>query len=488
MGSQIPTSITLDWMPGFQLGLGIEAPSVQLLGMAVLPFEVKERTERKDWTDLKVIDSEEKLSRAVDVAASASFNNLTVEASFSTNWRKEVSCSHRSMTILLQKEIAWPEAIVGVPEVKLSEEAQKLLKQGTQGFRNAYGDYFIAGYIKKARFYAVYRCEAASEESLTAFKAAGDFTYEMLSVQGSTAFMERAKNHRVNISSRVVMEGTTGGGTTPLPVKPEQIEAEYKNFCEKAVGLPSHAVLYHYCMLNPHVSNTIDVDAENLVAAQDLYRKLISAETRTTDIPRNYRSRMISKLEAIRDKAYAQIPRNLRCDVSAIRELALEAAQWIDEYEETYSYYKLWRDLKREGAGTERGDNSTDGTPYWKSGYIGQPQPATLAAVNQGGTTVPMGSYYDVASTLVHQEEHGRQYKIGHVEWSPSFSDPKYRICGYEVKAHRRQNGKWARKSGGLRDDHIFFHFYSDYDRGMHWSIRVWGVPANRVMFDDDEL
>ena len=488
MGSQIPTSITLDWMPGFQLGLGIEAPSVQLLGMAVMPFEVRERQERKEWTDLKVIDSEEKLAQAVAVGASASFNNLTVEASFSTSWRKEVSCSHRSMTILLQKEIAWPEAIVGVPEVKLNEDAQKRLTEGTQSFRNAYGDYFIAGYVKKARFYAVYRCETTSEESLTEFKAEGDFVYEMLSVEGNAQFMERAKKHGVNISCRVVTEGTTGGGTDTLPVKPAQIEAEYKNFCEHVVGLPSHAVLYHYCMLIPHVSNSIDVNPDNLVAAQALYRKLIAAETRTTDIPRNYRRHLMSTLETIRDKAYAQIPRDLRCETSVIRALALETDEWIDAYEETYAYYKLWRDLKREGEGAKDGDNSKYGTRYWPSGYIGQGQPAMLAAAKESSTPVALGSYYDVASTLVHQDAYGREYKIGHRDWSPSFVDPQYRICGYEVTAHRNQNGKWAKKSGGLRENHIAFHFYSDYDRGMHWSIRIWGVPAKKVIFDEDEF
>lgn len=488
MGSQIPTSIVLDWMPGFQLGLGIEAPSVQLLGMAVRPFDVQERQERKEWMDLKVIDSEDKLAHAVAVGASASFNNLTVEASFSTSWRKEVACSHRSMSILLQKEIAWPEAIVGVPEVKFSEDAQTRLTEGAESFRRAYGDYFIAGYVKKARFYAVYRCETTSEESLTAFKAEGDFAYEMLSVEGNTQLTDRAKKHGVNISCRVVTEGTSGGGTDALPVKPAQIEAEYKNFCDHVVGLPSQALLYHYCLVNPHVSNSIDVNPDNLVAAQALYRKLITAETRTTDIPRNYRRHLLSTLDTIRDKAYAQIPRDLRCETSVIRQLALETDAWLDAYEETYAYYKLWRDLKREGAGVEGGDNSKDRIRYWPSGYIGQRQPATVAVAKDGSTPVALGSYYDVASTLVHQEEWGRQYKIGHLDWSPSFVDPQIRICGYEVTAHRNQNGKWARKSGGLRANHIAFHFYSEYDRGMHWSIRVWGVPADKVMFDEDEL
>jgi hypothetical protein len=488
MGSQIPTSIVLDWLPGFQLGLGIEAPSVQLLGMAVKSFAVQERPERKEWTDLKVIDSEEKLAHAVEVGASASFNNFTVEASFATNWRKEVSCSHRTMTILLQKEIAWPEALVGVPEVTLRAEAEQRLRDGTASFRAAYGDYFIAGYVKKARFYAVYRCETSSEEALTAFKAEGDFAYEMLSVAGNTQLMERAKKHGVNISCRVVTEGTTGGGTAALPVQPAQIEAEYKHFCEHVVGLPSQAVLYHYCLVNPHIGNSLDVNPDNLVAAQALYRKLLTADTRTTDIPRNYRRHLMSTLDTIRDKAHAHIPPDLRCETSVLRELALETDAWLDAYEETYAYYKLWRDLKRAGAGVASGDNSKDGERYWPSGYIGQRQPATVGATTDGSTRVALAPYYEVAATLIHQEEYGRQYKIGHLDWSPSFVNPQYRICGYEVTAHRNQNGQWARKSGGLRENHLAFHFYSEYDRGMHWSIRIWGVPATKVMFDEEEF
>lgn len=134
------------------------------------------------------------------------------------------------------------------------------------------------------------------------------------------------------------------------------------------------------------------------------------------------------------------------------------------------------------------GNNYATGRLYWKCGITG------------GDTVVLMSSATSVANDRVsghvpprpdvHEifnKRYGVEWHVGHRYWRPVVSAPKFRICGYEIFANKGDNGSWRTVSGGT-EDHLEVHFGSDYDRGIDWTLRVWGIPAELVAFEAPAL
>lgn len=474
MATQLETSTQLEWRDGFQTGFGIAAPSGQLLAPAVEKVQIVEpKGRRRERDDVDIVDSEESLNEVSDVEATVGFNAFSVDGKFSSAWRKEVSFHRRCVTILARSEILW-ETAVASPLPVLTDEARRLLKRSPKKFREAYGDYFIAGYQKRARFYIAYRCEGSDDREFTKFKAEAQLSAPKFFAQGATELQKSAESHKVRVKCVVIREGIEGSGTKALTVKPEQVADEYKSFQERATGTQSQALLYHYCLLDPSALATIDLDPAVAEAAASLFRNLWTAKALVGGVPKNYRAEMKESLDAIDAQVIAEVPRDLDCKVGVIEKVNERLRAWHGRQVEIDGYLQLWRALKAETAAAS-GENDGN-TWYWSAGRVG----AIVGAA--------AGQY--ISPECLFSEQHSQDWKIGWREWNPVIANSKFRICGYEVIANRHDglDGSWSRTGGDLRGDTIRFHVQSCYDRSFDWTIKVWGVPAERVRFENDDL
>lgn len=200
--TDLQTAATVDWRDTLEVGLGIAAPSGQPMRQAVERFELP-RVDEAISTGFKfvTVDSHEKGSQLVDVSDSANFSLGGVQGKFSAAWRNQISYDSRRMTVLLQSWIDWQPQKALLSSLRLTDEAKAVLAKGAQRLRRAYGDYFVAGYQRRARLFVAYKLEPQDESSLAQFKASVSASGFGSVAEGSTELRHLAEKHNVRLAS-----------------------------------------------------------------------------------------------------------------------------------------------------------------------------------------------------------------------------------------------------------------------------------------------
>lgn len=480
--TDLQTAAKIDWLDEFQPALGVSAPSGQPMRCAIEGFALPppEDTTSSGFKAV-MIDSEEKASQLIDTSGSGGFNAFGVEGEFSASWRKEMSYGSRQLTIMLQSWIEWRPQIVVPSSLRLTAEAKKALEKGADKFRRAYGDYFVAGHQRRASFFVMYRLEAHDEKSMSDFKATAKVSGYQAFGEASVALGKAAEEHHVNIDCVRIQQGVSGKGPVAAPLKQEQVLKAYETFVEQAVGTPSTAILYHYSLVDPDVPSAVDVEPEVLVGVKMLFLRLWDCGASVRGVPEAYRPELSDKLARLRADIEAHVPRNLRCDLKTVERLSAQLDDWCSRFAEVQMYAQIWAALKAE-VPVLSGNNSADGKTHWKCGITrGTHEAVALTAENRRfpGLVGPAPEVHEL-----YNNRYNIGWHVGHREWKPIVSKPKFRICGYEIIANKSDDGSWSVQGGGLTKDNISFNFYSCYDRGIDWTLRVWGIPADHLAFE----
>jgi hypothetical protein len=462
--TQLPTEAMIPWTSTAALGAGVAAPSGELLAQAVEPFEVQAGDVRGEEEHIDWVQTEEDLRRLMTAAVSAEFNIGAVSGGATTRLEKSLEVSERSLTILCTATINWREDALVARRPSLTQEAVNVLHDNPAKFRSAYGDYFIAGYTKKASLSVFARLHATDRESLLKVAAEAAAKMRGVAVQGEVEIAggleEYARTNNCTITVDVYKDGVRGPAVG-VPTEPEacvglelkDVPSHVTDFFARAVGAKAEAILMHYHRVEPTIPTEIDLDPQVFLEAQALYGRLVFAKVLAKQLPVHYIQPLSDRLDSLDRSALARIPRDLSCDLQTVHLLADQLEDWISEAQQIEDYRKLWRTVVANPAGVTS----------WEG-------PAIIEQCPARSLRIPYSKPGWVTGEIVFDDLPGRK------------------VCGYQVIYNRNHAGSWRVSLGGVGKEMIRFAFTSEYDRGINWTVMVWTVPADKVRFEHSDL
>ena len=483
----LPTEAEIPWPSTGVLGMGVVAPGGELLKAAVTKFEAEAGSSLDVTSSAKEITSAADLKKVLGVEAKGQFSTRALAGDAMARFEQSVEHSERVRTILYEITFEWRDAAFASPMPSLTEGAAALWHQAPGRFRDAYGDYFIAGYTKKARFLAFARLASKDEKDLinvaASVKASFNNAGSKWSAEAATNIQKEVEHHSCEMSLEYHMMGVSAEGKWQSPDPPVTLIGSLPglvdHFMKNAVGCKTTAKLVHYHRIEPEIPTVIDMDRDVFLAAEDLYDKLLRARATAQKLPVRYREEMEARLDRIRDRITAEIPRDLSCTMDDVVPLVEALASWDTDAKEILAYLALWRDAIKAGD---------------KGGVVSGSPPVAIEAIPPvrvhetykypGHIDVDL-IYRDTGITMrVGPGGHGyHDVPLGPAHAGITLKDRK--VCGYRASSSREsaKKGKIRITGGGVGKDNIAFHMRSDYDRGLEWTVEVFTVPAEKFNF-----
>ncbi|HEX6335743.1 MAG TPA: hypothetical protein VFZ85_02215 [Jiangellaceae bacterium] len=442
---------------------------------------------------MKDLETASDLKQVLNVEAETQFHTPAVAGDVIARFEKSVERSERARSILYAITYEWKDAALASPLPALTPEAAKLLKEDPARFRDAYGDYFIAGYTSKAQFLAFANLRSRDEASLTKVAASVAAQFQQagsgLTAEAASAIENSNKDHACEMSLDVHMSGLRDDASstfrTHTHLSINEIPALVAQFTENAHGSRTTAKLIHFHRIDPSFPTTIELDREVFLSAEQLYDDLVDAHATLGRLPATYRAEMQQQLESIERRIAAEIPRDLSCPLETITTLAEGEnglTAWKRDANEILGYLGLWRAAMNQPNG----------------GVLSWSPPATIEAIppvvvresyaRPGHIDVDLA--FDSRGILKRVGPAGRGYHDA--ELDPGLKGITLegkRVCGYRLTTCRSGSTKGTinRTAGGIGQDNVSFHMRSDYDRGLDWTVEVFTVSADKFNFVDPD-
>jgi hypothetical protein len=211
------------------------------------------------------------------------------------------------------------------------------------------------------------------------------------------------------------------------------------------------------------------------------------------NLPLRYREEMTARLDRIRDRITAEVPRDLSCSMATVVSLAEGEgglASWEKDAQEILAYLRLWRAAVKAG---ESGEAVSGGV------VSGLP-PAVIEAIRPVAVHEPYKDHpghidvdliYRPTGITMRVSPGGQGYHNVPLATHAGITLEDRKVCGYRTSSSRasKKRGTITVTSGGVGKDNIAFHMRSEYDRGLDWTVEVFTVPATKFDFiapDDD--
>ena len=167
LSNAVGTSTRLDgtisdisWNDGLFLGKGIDAMTGDVRGSAIDSFTTEQHGTQKIEQSTRYLMSSEDVEKEIEASVSLKFNLGNFSADTTNSYLEKLAVSHTTVSIIAEYSVTQSEFDIA-PSYQLTTQARKLLDNPAD-FRQAYGDYFVAGFKRSARFTAIYRCQASS--------------------------------------------------------------------------------------------------------------------------------------------------------------------------------------------------------------------------------------------------------------------------------------------------------------------------------------
>jgi hypothetical protein len=492
----LATEAEIPWPSTGALGMGVSAPSGELLKSAVTPFEADAGSTLSVSSTAQEITSTADLKKVLGVEAKAQFSTPAVAGEAMARLESSVEHSERVRTILYEITFEWQDAALATPMPSLTESAAALWHQDPGKFRDAYGDYFIAGYTKKAQFLAFARLASKDEKELTRIaatvKASFNNAGNKWSGEAATNIQKVVEDHSCEMSLKYHMTGLSADGTWQSPEVPDSLIGSLpglvEHFKKNAIGCKTTAKLVHYHRIEPDIPTVIDMDHDVFLAAEELHENLARARVTAQNLPLRYREEMTARLDRIRDRIAAEVPRDLSCSMATIVNLAEGEgglASWEKDAQEILGYLRLWRAAVK----ARKSGGVVSGSP-----------PATIEAIRPVAVHEPYRDHpghidvdliFRATGITMRVSPGGQGYHNVPLATHTGITLKDRKVCGYRTSSSRASNkrGTITVTSGGVDGDNIAFHMRSEYDRGLDWTVEVFTVPATKFDFvtpDDD--
>ena len=250
------TVVGQPWRKDYRLGLGVDAVTGQLRARAVKSFEVQDPKQLSPTYLYSLVQSESDMSSLISGSIQGSYNLEGVTVSAGTSFLNALTVSELAVTLVAQ-------VTVEQSQYSLAPDYQLEVTPGA-GFRDKYGDYFVAGYRAASSLYVVYQCRFASTEQRSKFTATlAAKVPEVMTTEGSTEFEKTAKESSASISIKISAHGVSspipnppeGGGWTPAAV----VSVLLPWFEKSQAPDPQEAYLMHYRVIDPELSGEVPV-------------------------------------------------------------------------------------------------------------------------------------------------------------------------------------------------------------------------------------
>lgn len=458
----------LTWLEAFRLGEGIDAVTGSQTASALQPFTPQQRTVKSSQEHYRFVQSDSAYNQEVEASVSGKYNIEGITVSASSKYLEKVKYSELTSTLLASYEVDY-NGYDESNDYQFTDAAKGLLSEPDK-FRGAFGDYFIAGYQRGARFMAVYACQATTAEKMIEFQASfGAEAPDVFSAEGSARFLSAASSHNISITCDLFMEGYEGVGPQG-PWTPEKIMEALNWFKANATGTPLRTKLKHYSTLAPTYPHAVDIAPDVFVELRRLYTKVWDVRSHYHSCPANYQSQFTNDYEA------------LDAGVTANQSiLPTDPAQRLKYEQLADSLLSGMNDVM------DRMDF------YFKVLNVVKTEPAkgTTIEEGQGQQTWLYGfNTYTKSQAVSIQANNQRYSESWHIGWREHTFEfgpgGPYLIVGWEVVSNWNDgtNGSWTKQVDQiLLTTQSAIHVKSEYDRGCDWSVTVYWVYAKDYQF-----
>ncbi|MFJ8434070.1 hypothetical protein ACIQ9P_22480 [Kitasatospora sp. NPDC094019] len=449
----------IPWEAGYRTGHGdgIDAVTGKTKNTAVEPYTVEKPTSRRSYSSFGLVTDDSTLEKQIDTSARGKYNIQGVTVTSSTEYLGTIKYSAKSTTLVAEYEMQLDDYDVApAGDYRLTPDAQQRIHDPA-GFREQYGDYFVAGGRRGARFIATYVCEATSEEDMTSFKQAiGASMDKVFETSGAITFSRAASENHVSTTCEIFAEGYTPGWTPPSSaLDPSQVVEALDGF--KNNTSDDHyieALLRHYSYIDHDYPLTVDVPP-------DVFDELRQLYTLYWDVGSRYLS---APAPVLKDR-YIRLESGITSHQGELATDEVKRRQYLTDAK-VLDFFLDVRDAAATEPGKDRHQDAGNGLGTWSYGY--QSAPADL------GLTVNTWS-----------DSYHRGSGVGHRSHTFTFdSHGAFVVVGWEVVAHWTDgsDGFWAKEvDTALLGTVATVYVEGKYDRGTNWSVRVAYVDASTV-------
>jgi hypothetical protein len=470
--TELDQTITgIPWRKGFDYGVGIDAITGSLSGTAIKKFTPSNPWERLSTERYRFIQSESDLNQEIEASASGKYNIEGVKVSASTQFLHKIKFSDLSTTLIAEYE-SRQNGYDQAESYELTDEAQWLMGDEPAAFRKSYGDYFIAGGLRRSRFLALYRCQASSAESMMSFKASlGAGVPNVFSAQASSKFMRAASQSNVSISIDIALEGYEGQAPSG-PWTPQKVLEALDWFKGAEKGVHLEALLKHYSTIDPTYLRTIPIAPSVFMELRQLYLKVWDIRSFYAPLPQHYQDQLRKDYTDL-DTGVPAYQGQLPTDQTSRKGYQQRADNLLGRLmkmrtRQDFTTMVRAQAAKEPGRGAEIVAGA--GQNQWMYGLNSYPRNEAVSD--------------EIESKEMHYAE---SWRIGWREHTFEFGpDSRYLIVGWQVISNWTDgtNGSWWKETDQiLGRHHAAVHVKSQYDRGCDWGLRVYYVEAKDYQF-----
>jgi len=145
----------LNYQDGYYVGAGLETSDASLVGSPFDPSTIvlkDKEVSMKGNIKMDVVQSEEEMAHVLTNKSPIDISLFGISAKVDLSFDKKYSMKSNSVVAIMSHDIRRSQTLLDMHALKLTESAKNLIKTDPVGFREIYGNAFIAGYTDGCSF------------------------------------------------------------------------------------------------------------------------------------------------------------------------------------------------------------------------------------------------------------------------------------------------------------------------------------------------
>lgn len=482
--TSIPTLIPdyLIGSSGAVLGSGIDYLTTEIKESAIQSLSLSTVAQTANYT-LNMISSSSDLDKLIeiDLGASYEFDDFGVEGQL--KYVSQIKFSALSFSVVVRinfEDASYPS---NTSPFALTAEAANTLKLGSTQFRSIYGDYFVSSIRCISSFQIVYNFSSTCVDKLQNFRSSISSNYGFFSGNMTTQVQTEIQENDISFQISSTAFGYTGH--LDFPTEFQDIAPFIDSFDINKQGVPYYLQLTHYSLVpgvNSNFPAVVPVSQDELNLFNELKRNLvILIGSFNSDFPSYYMNELIAN--GIQDfftninQFISSVPGDN--DMPQITQFLTQIDDFQSQVDGVLNCQLLY-ELVSANFDTNKPSLNTEYSSGFNLGVISSTDPNILS--NFPPDITDLNQIIPITSQSISVYEH---WRIGHRSADVDQIDPNTIVIGYSL-ANSEGYGYVEVKSDGVLTSELSFHFRSDYDRGIEWTLNYLTVPKEFFYFDEN--
>ena len=245
-------------------------------------------------TNVHSISTSEELKSRIQADLKA---NIPLEgASIKTenSYLSSLEISKTSLTQVIQETWTGKPTTLDVHQLQLTDDARAILEQpgGWQLFKTKYGEYFVYGFVPRARFSAIVNIKTSSESTRNEIKSSLELGVDKIGGIGATLeSVKSSKKDSVNIDINLDVVGLSSSPSGNDDEKPtnkiDDVQKLYQDFSKNYELQPYIGLLCHYSTLSTTTQIPLPINQFAHLGPElnRIYKGLFTAQLEVSDSP-----------------------------------------------------------------------------------------------------------------------------------------------------------------------------------------------------------